>query len=157
MRDLPPEAVFAQILIGFELASADPRFVGLNLVRPEDGYVPMRDFGLHMKMLDYLHGLYPRVHITLHAGELSVGLVPPEGLTFHIRESIELSRPRYPGLLADNLWILAGIQSRKGEHREALASAEEARQLYQQQGHSHGVAQAEELIERIQTNLESVH
>jgi hypothetical protein len=71
-----------------------------------------------------------------------------------IREAVELSRPRYPGLLADNLWILAGIQSRKGGHREALASAEEARHLYQQQSHSHGVAQAEELIERIKTNLE---
>jgi adenosine deaminase len=42
-----------------------------------------------MKMLDYLHGVYPRVHISLHAGELALGLVPPEGLRFHIRESIE--------------------------------------------------------------------
>jgi tetratricopeptide (TPR) repeat protein len=71
-----------------------------------------------------------------------------------LRESIALARPRDPGLLADDLWILAGIQSQKGEHREALASAEEARQLYQQQGHSYGVAQAEERIERIRTNLE---
>ena len=89
LRGLPREMVFAQILLGFELAQADPRFVGLNLVMPEDWYVPMRDFDLHMKMLDYLHGLYPRVHITLHAGELAMGLVPPEGLAFHIRESVE--------------------------------------------------------------------
>jgi adenosine deaminase len=89
-RGHPPGQVFAQILLGFELAQADPRFVGLNLVMPEDWYVPMRDFHLHMKMLDYLHGLYPKVHITLHAGELAAGLVPPEGLSFHIRESIEL-------------------------------------------------------------------
>jgi adenosine deaminase len=81
--------VFAQILLGFELAEADPRFVGLNLVMPEDWYVPMHDFDLHMKMLDYLHGVYPKVHISLHAGELAMGLVPPEGLSFHIRESIE--------------------------------------------------------------------
>jgi tetratricopeptide (TPR) repeat protein len=71
-----------------------------------------------------------------------------------VREAIELSRPRFPYLLAANLLILGGIQSRKGERREALASAEEARHLYQQQGHSHGVAQAEELIERIKANLE---
>ncbi len=70
-----------------------------------------------------------------------------------LRESIELSRPRYPGLLASNLWILAGIQNRKSEYREALASAEESRRLSQQQGHSYGVAQAEELIERIKMNL----
>ncbi|MGC2194743.1 MAG: adenosine deaminase [Terriglobales bacterium] len=89
LRGLPREMVFAQIVLGFELAQADPRFVGLNLVMPEDWYVPMHDFDLHMKILDALHNLYPRVHISLHAGELAMGLVPPEGLRFHIRESIE--------------------------------------------------------------------
>ena len=89
LRGLPREMVFAQILFGFELAQADPRFVGLNLVMPEDWYVPMHDFDLHMKMLDYLHGVYPKVHISLHAGELAMGLVPPEGLRFHIRQSVE--------------------------------------------------------------------
>jgi hypothetical protein len=81
--------VFAQILLGFELAQSDSRFVGVNLVMPEDWYVPMHDFELHMKMLDYLHSLYPKVHVSLHAGELAMGLVPPEGLRFHIRESVE--------------------------------------------------------------------
>ena len=89
LRDRAPEAVFAQILVGFELASTDPRFVGLNLVTPEDWYVPMHDFDLHMKMIDYLHGVYPKVHISLHAGELSPALVTPEALSFHIRESVK--------------------------------------------------------------------
>jgi len=89
LRGLPREIVFAQILLGFELVQTDPRFVGLNLVMPEDWYVPMHDFDLHMKMLDMLHGLYPNVHISLHAGELAMGLVPPDGLRFHIRQSIE--------------------------------------------------------------------
>jgi adenosine deaminase len=89
LRGLPHEAVFAQILLGFELVSSDPRFVGLNLVMPEDWYVPLRDFNEHMAMLDYLHTVYPKVHIALHAGELAMGLVPPEDLTFHIRASIE--------------------------------------------------------------------
>ncbi len=88
LRGLPHEIVFAQILLGFELASSDPRFVGLNLVMPEDWYVPLHDFKEHMAMLDYLHGVYPKVHIALHAGELAMGLVPPEDLTFHIRASI---------------------------------------------------------------------
>jgi adenosine deaminase len=90
LRGLPPAEVFAQMLTGFELASVDPRVVGLNLVMPEDWYVPTRDFDLHMKMLDYLHPLYPQVHISLHAGELAIGLVPPEELKFHIRKSIEV-------------------------------------------------------------------
>jgi adenosine deaminase len=89
LRGLPPQFVFAQILLGFELASSDPRFVGLNLVMPEDWYVPLHDFNEHMAMIDYLHSVYPKVHITLHAGELAMGLVPPEDLTFHIRASIE--------------------------------------------------------------------
>jgi adenosine deaminase len=89
LRGLPKEQVFAQIVLGFELAQADPRFVGLNLVMPEDWYVPMHDFEQHMKMLDYLHAIYPKVHISLHAGELAMALVPPEGLSFHIRQSID--------------------------------------------------------------------
>jgi hypothetical protein len=86
-RGLPEAAVFAQILAGFEMASKDSRVVGLNLVMAEDWYVPIRDFNSHMRMLDFLHGLYPKVHITLHAGELTPQLVPPEEL-FHIRASI---------------------------------------------------------------------
>lgn len=89
LRGMPPASVFAEILLGFELAQADPRFAGLNLVMSEDWYVPMRDFDLHMHMLDYLHEQYPKVHISLHAGELAPPLVTPEGLRFHIRESVE--------------------------------------------------------------------
>ena len=87
-RGVPKEQVFAQILAGFEMASKDPRVVGLNLVMAEDWYVPIHDFNLHMQMLDYLHRLYPKVHITLHAGELTPVLATPEDL-FHIRASIE--------------------------------------------------------------------
>jgi len=89
LRGLPHEAVFAQILLGFELASSDPHFVGLNLVMPEDWYVPIHDFNEHMAMIDYLHGVYPKAHITLHAGELAMGMVKPEDLSFHIRASVE--------------------------------------------------------------------
>lgn len=89
LRGLPHEIVFAQILLGFELASSDAKFVGLNLVMPEDAYVPIHDFNEHMAMLDYLHSVYPKVHISLHAGELAMGLVPPEDLGYHIRQSVE--------------------------------------------------------------------
>jgi adenosine deaminase len=89
LRGLPRESVFAEIVLGFELASSDPHFVGLNLVMPEDWYVPLHDFKEHMAMLDYLHGVYPKVHISLHAGELAMGLVEPEDLAFHIRSSVE--------------------------------------------------------------------
>lgn len=98
LRGLPKEIVFAQMLAGFELANrSDSQVVGLNLVMPEDALVPMRDFSLHMRLLDYLHGVYPNVQVTLHAGELTPGLVPPEGLRFHIRESVELGHAKRIG------------------------------------------------------------
>jgi len=84
-----PAQVFAQMLAGFELASAEPRVVSLNLVQPEDNPVAVRDFELHMTMLDFLHGVYPAVRITLHADEFALGLVPPEALHFHIRDSLQ--------------------------------------------------------------------
>jgi adenosine deaminase len=89
LRGMPPEAVFAQILAGCELVAADPRFVGLNLVMPEDARIPMADFPVHMRMLDYFHNVYPRTQLTLHGGELAPGLVPPEGLRFHVRDSVK--------------------------------------------------------------------
>jgi adenosine deaminase len=89
LRSLPKEIVYAQMVLGFELAKADPRFVGLNMVMPEDYYVPLHDFRLHMAMMHYLRSQYPEVHISLHAGELAAGLVPPEDLRFHIRASVD--------------------------------------------------------------------
>lgn len=95
LRGNAPEQVFAQTLLAFEtvtqsLDDNDHGFVGLNFVMPEDGFLSMRDYTLHMKMIDYLHGLYPKVHISLHAGELAPGLVPPGGLRFHVRQAVEL-------------------------------------------------------------------
>ena len=95
LRGNAPEQVFAQTLLGFEtveqsIEQHDDGFVGLNFVMPEDGLLSMRDYTLHMKMVEYLRGVYPKVHITLHAGELALGMVPPEGLRFHIRQALEL-------------------------------------------------------------------
>jgi adenosine deaminase len=90
LRNFPPPVVFAQILLGFEVAAADPKhFLSINLVQPEDDFYAMRDYHMHMEMIAALHPFYPSVHITLHAGELAPGLVPPEGLTFHIRDAVE--------------------------------------------------------------------
>jgi adenosine deaminase len=95
LRGAAPEQVFAQTLLGFETVQAsmdahDSTWVGINFVQPEDGFVSMRDYTLQMKMLEYLHSAYPKVHISLHAGELAPGLVPPEGLRFHVRQAVEL-------------------------------------------------------------------
>jgi adenosine deaminase len=90
LRAFPAQQVFAQTLLAFEVASQDPRVVGLNFVQPEDAYMSMSEYHRQMLMLDYLHSVYPTVHISLHAGELAPGLVPPDGLRFHIREAVDL-------------------------------------------------------------------
>ena len=90
LRAFPPQQVFAQTLLGFEVASTDPNVVGINFVQPEDNRRAMSEYSRQMHMLDYLHRVYPKVHISLHAGELVPGMVPPEGTSFHIREAIDL-------------------------------------------------------------------
>jgi len=88
LRGHPKQQVFAQALLGFETATADARFVGINFVMPEDSTISMADYDLQMKMVGFLHGFYPKVHISLHAGELAPGLVPYEGLCCHIRQAV---------------------------------------------------------------------
>lgn len=87
-RGFAREALFAELLVGFELVNADRRVVGLNTVQPEDSRASMTGFEELMKMLEYLRPLYPHVPVTLHAGELAGGLVPPEGMQHHIRDSV---------------------------------------------------------------------
>ncbi len=89
LRGLPKEIVFAQTLFCFELATIDSRFVGINYVMPEDGYTSMTDYALHMRVIAFFHDLYPKIHISLHAGELAPGLVAYEGLCCHIRLAVE--------------------------------------------------------------------
>jgi adenosine deaminase len=92
-RGAAPAQVFAQMATGFALANdANSKVVALNLVQPEDGLTAMQDFSLHMRMLNFLRPLYPAAHLTLHAGELAPGSVPPQGLSFHIRESVMTAR-----------------------------------------------------------------
>ncbi len=91
-RDMPKALVFAQALFGFELAAADPRAVAINFVGVEDNYVAMTDYDEHMRMVGFLRGLYPDVKVSLHAGELAPGLVPPEGLCCHIRGAVEAGK-----------------------------------------------------------------
>jgi adenosine deaminase len=88
-RNSPPAQVFAQMVTGLALANnPQSKVVAVNLVQGEDGLNSMQNFSLHMQMLKFLRPLYPRAKVTLHAGELAPGLVPPDGLLFHIRESV---------------------------------------------------------------------
>jgi adenosine deaminase len=104
LRAFPPQQVFAQTLLGFEVASADPDVLGINFVQPEDAYMAMTEYSRQMRMLDYLHSVYPTIHISLHAGELAPGLVPPAGLRFHIREAVEVGHAERIGHGVDAMY-----------------------------------------------------
>lgn len=90
-RATRPEIVFTNLLLGFELQRSDPRYVGVNLVQPEDDPVALRDYTLHMRMIRYLRSVYPGAHVTLHAGELVPGLVAPADLRFHVRQAVQIA------------------------------------------------------------------
>jgi len=97
LRTFQPAQVFAQMALGHALVAEDPRFVGVQLVAPEDDAVALRDFSAHMRMFQFFQKKHPGVKLALHAGEVSLGLVPPSALGFHIRDSIEIAGARRIG------------------------------------------------------------
>ena len=90
IRELSPIEVYAQALLAFKLIESDVRVVGLNFVAPEDSPVALRDYKRHMKWIAELNENFPEAEagVTLHAGELTLGLVPPRHLGWHIREAV---------------------------------------------------------------------
>ncbi len=99
LRTWSLEEVYVQTLLAFKLIESDPRFVGLNFVAPEDHPVALRDYRRHMAFIQEIGSHYEeqRSGITLHAGELALGLVPPENLGWHIQEAIEVAGARRIG------------------------------------------------------------
>jgi len=97
-RSRTPAEVFAQIAFAVEIARADSRVVGINLISPEDDRVALRDYTAHMEMVEYLVTAAPeQVNVALHAGELTLGLVHPRELRFHIREAVEVGQAQRIG------------------------------------------------------------
>ncbi len=84
-RNHPIEEVFVQTAAAAALVRAEPQVVALNLVQPEDYQIARRDYRTHMKIIEFLAKDVP---VALHAGELWLGLVPPEDLTFHITDAV---------------------------------------------------------------------
>jgi adenosine deaminase len=87
-RTAQPVDVFKSLVLSFESASASALVVGVNIVAPEDNEVSIRDYWLHMQMFKFCHGKYPSVKYSLHAGELALGQVKPEEMTWHINAAV---------------------------------------------------------------------
>ena len=86
-----PSKVFAGLCSAFMASQRSKLIVGVNIVGPENDYVAMRDYRLHMQMFRFLKKRFPDVRLSLHAGELVMGMVPPEGLKSHIRDALEIA------------------------------------------------------------------
>nr|WP_295828605.1 adenosine deaminase [uncultured Azospirillum sp.] len=90
-RTQGPGPVFATTLFNALLEAQEPRVVGMNFVAPEDNPVALDDYDLHMRMVAEAVRRQPGTNIALHAGELTLGLVPPERLRDHIRKAVEIA------------------------------------------------------------------
>jgi hypothetical protein len=88
LRFMEPVDLFKNLVVAFISADSSPLMAGVNIVSPEDGETSMKDYWLHMVMFNYCHSHYPNVKYSMHAGELTLGLVQPEDLTSHIREAV---------------------------------------------------------------------
>ena len=91
VRVIPPADVFKALIVAFQSASTCPLVVGVNIVAPENNDVSMHDYWLHMQMFRYCHKLFPNVKYAMHAGELVLGMVKPEELTWHINEAVRVA------------------------------------------------------------------
>jgi len=87
-RIVLPTDVFKALILAFEAADRSTLIVGVNILAPENNEVSMRDYWLHMQMFRFFHNKYPKVKIAMHAGELCLGMVRPEELTWHIGAAV---------------------------------------------------------------------
>jgi adenosine deaminase len=88
LRMLAPSQVFSNMASAFKAASKSKMIVAVNIVGGENEKVAMRDYTMHMRMFKFFKAQYPGVKVALHAGELALGMVPPEGLKSHIEEAL---------------------------------------------------------------------
>jgi adenosine deaminase len=88
LRFMEPVDLFKNLVVAFISSSESKLTAGVNIVSPEHGENSMKDYWLHMVMFKYCHSKFPDVKYTLHAGELTLGLVQPEELTWHINHAI---------------------------------------------------------------------
>lgn len=91
LRFMEPVDLFKNLTIAFISSGESKLTAGVNIVSPEHGENSMKDYWLHMVMFKYCHSKFPDVKYTLHAGELTLGLVQPEELTWHINDAIYIA------------------------------------------------------------------
>lgn len=90
-RNSPASKVFAGLYAAFAASQSNPLIVGVNIVGAEHALIALRDYQLHMQMFAFLKQRFPKVRLSLHAGELALGIVAPEHLQDHIRDALQIA------------------------------------------------------------------
>lgn len=83
-----PIQVYTDLLSAYITAKKSEFIVGVNIVAAENNIVSLRDYELHMMFFNYLNSKYKNVNKSLHAGELTLGMVRPKNLLFHINQAV---------------------------------------------------------------------
>ena len=96
-RVAPPEQTFAQLQLGVALVAADRRWVGLQMVAPEDSAMSLANYSLHMRIVGFLTDQGRKVPVALHAGELSLKIASPPDLRSHVAEAVRVAGARRIG------------------------------------------------------------
>jgi adenosine deaminase len=113
-RIAPPEQTFAQLQLGVALVAADKRWVGLQMVAPEDSAPALANYGLHMRMIDFLTDHGRATPVALHAGELSLKYATPAELSYHVADAVRIAGARRIGHGTD-LPLEAGAEALAAE------------------------------------------
>lgn len=91
-RLIPPAQTYGQLAVGEALIAADPRWVGLQLVAPEDHPSALANYDTDMAMFGRLAGR--GVPVSLHAGELTLDYATSSEISDHVRGAVEAGARR---------------------------------------------------------------
>jgi len=90
-RNSTPSQFFSSLYAAFYEADNNARVVGVNIVSSENDAIALSDYRLHIQMFRYLKEKYPRIKTSMHAGELTAGMVVPEELKYHISDAVTVA------------------------------------------------------------------
>ncbi|WP_293678210.1 adenosine deaminase [uncultured Phenylobacterium sp.] len=97
IRQGPPEQTMAQLQLGVAAVAADRRWVGLQLVAPEDSHDAVRYYDTHMRIIAELTDSGRKTPVALHAGEVTLKIVTPEAASYHVRDAVRVAGARRIG------------------------------------------------------------
>lgn len=97
IRQGPPEQTMAQLQLGVAVVAADTRWVGLQLVAPEDHPDSVRHYDTHMAILAELTDRGRSTPVALHAGEVTHTIVAPDQLRDHVTKAVRVAGARRIG------------------------------------------------------------